>query len=161
MYNPALIFDRYRRLTIASIVTFLVGGFGYYAIEVLYRGFSHVTMWFCGAVCLLGILLIEWTHTESRLIKKALYSALFITVTELLFGLVFNLWLQYNVWDYSDVPLNLFGQISLPFTLLWFLLSIPALLLCRVVLRAAGLPVGRQKPTRSSRTSQGTAMRGT
>ena len=139
MYDPALLFDRYRRLTVAAIAAFFIGGFGYYSIEVLYRGFSHVTMWFCGAICLLGIFAIEWRFRETPIVKRALYSALFITATEFVFGLVFNLWLGLNVWDYSDVPLNLLGQICLPFTLIWYFLSFPASLLCRLIVNAVGI----------------------
>lgn len=141
MYDPALLFDRYRRLTIAAICAFFIGGFGYYSIEVLYRGFSHVTMWFCGAICLLGIFMIEWQKHDAPILKRALYSALFITATEFVFGLVFNLWLGLGVWDYSDMPMNLFGQICLPYTLIWYLLFFPAALLCRLIVRAVGLQV--------------------
>lgn len=42
-----------------------------------------------------------------------------ITGVELVFGLVFNRALGMGVWDYSRVPLNLWGQICLPFTLIW------------------------------------------
>ena len=41
----------------------------------------------------------------------------------------------WNVWDYSDMPLNLYGQICLPFTGLWFLLCIPAFGICRIAER--------------------------
>ena len=139
MYRPDVIFDHYRRLTIAAICSFFVGGSVYYAIEVLYRGYSHVTMWFCGAICLTGILFIERTYAPLPIYKRALYSALFITAVELVFGCVFNLWLGLGVWDYSHIPLNLLGQICLPFTAVWYLLSFPASLLCRVIVGAVGL----------------------
>lgn len=42
-----------------------------------------------------------------------------ITGVELVFGLIFNRALGMGVWDYSRVPLNLWGQICLPFTLIW------------------------------------------
>ena len=139
MYNPAAIFDHYRRLTIAAICAFFVGGTAYVALEILFRGHSHVTMWFCGAICLLGIFFIEWCNSETPIIKRALYSALFITAVEFAFGCVFNLWMGLGVWDYSALPLNLFGQICLPFTVIWYLLAFPAAGLCRIFLRAAGI----------------------
>lgn len=44
-----------------------------------------------------------------------------ITMIELASGIVFNR--NYTVWDYRDAPLNLWGQICLPFTLLWMSVS--------------------------------------
>ena len=58
---------------------------------------------------------------------RALMCAALITAVELLAGCVFNLWLGWRIWDYSKAPLNLWGQICLPFFLLWFLLCIPVL----------------------------------
>ena len=140
MYQPAAIFDHYRRLTIAAIFSFLVGGSVYYALELLWRGHSHITMWFCGAICLFGIFFIEWCYRdETPLVLRALYSALFITLVEFTFGCVFNLWLGLGVWDYSDVPMNLFGQICLPYTLLWYLLAFPAALVSSIIARACGV----------------------
>ena len=66
----------------------------------------------------------------SPLIPRCLAGSAIITGVELLIGSVVNLGLKMNVWDYSNMPLNLWGQICLPFSLLWFFLSIPAMGLC-------------------------------
>ena len=42
-----------------------------------------------------------------------------VTAGCVVFGLIFNCALGMGVWDYSRVPLNLWGQICLPFTLIW------------------------------------------
>ena len=127
-----------RRGLLALFVAFLVGGSAYYALEILWRGHSHVTMWFCGAICLSGILLIECTYSRMPLYKRALFSALFITAVEFVFGCVFNLWLRLDVWDYSEVPFNLLGQICLPYSVMWYFLAFPAALVCRLILFAVG-----------------------
>ena len=46
-----------------------------------------------------------------------------ITVLEFITGCIVNLWLGWNVWDYSNLPLNLLGQICLPFSILWYFIS--------------------------------------
>lgn len=46
-----------------------------------------------------------------------------ITVIEFIIGIVFNIILKENVWDYSNMPLNIMGQICVPFSAIWFLLS--------------------------------------
>lgn len=38
-------------------------------------------------------------------------------------------WFGWNVWDYNNMPLNLLGQICLPFTVLWFFLSAVGIIL--------------------------------
>ena len=62
---------------------------------------------------------LERTQPDLRLALKCLMGAGIITGVELVFGLVFNRALGMGVWDYSRVPLNLWGQICLPFTLIW------------------------------------------
>jgi uncharacterized membrane protein len=52
--------------------------------------------------------------------------SLVITAVEFAVGIVVNIFLGLNVWDYSSVPGNILGQICPAFTLLWFLVSIPA-----------------------------------
>ena len=37
--------------------------------------------------------------------------------------------LHLNVWDYSNMPLNVLGQICLPFSLLWVIIAIGAIIL--------------------------------
>ena len=51
--------------------------------------------------------------------------AAIITAIEFAAGCIVNLWLQMDVWDYSFLPLNLFGQVCLLYTFLWALLCIP------------------------------------
>ena len=53
-----------------------------------------------------------------------LCGAAIISAIELGFGLLFNVRLGMNVWDYSAVPLNFMGQVCLPFALLWGLFGI-------------------------------------
>ena len=49
--------------------------------------------------------------------------AVICTVLELLAGLVLNVWLGLDVWDYSGVPGNFMGQVCPQFTLAWAALS--------------------------------------
>ena len=51
------------------------------------------------------------------------------TVIEFISGLIINVWLGLDVWDYSNLPLNVMGQICLPFSIIWFFMS----LLCIVL----------------------------
>ena len=114
---------------------FLTGGVLYYGLEMVYRGYSHWSMALCGALCFWAIYRINRALPRSPILLCALLSALLITGTELLAGCVFNLWLKLAVWDYRQMPFQLWGQICLPFSCLWFLLGIPVSLLCRWIRR--------------------------
>ena len=52
-------------------------------------------------------------------------------------GFFVNILLAWNVWDYSDQAIHLFGQICPLYSALWFLLCIPCLYLCRAIRRLA------------------------
>lgn len=104
----------------------VIGGLVYMGIETLWRGHSHWSMGVLGGLCfaLIG-LLDEWQeHPPLRL--QMLQGAVIVTVLELLVGLVVNRWLGWNVWDYSDMPFNLWGQVCPQFAVAWFFLSAAA-----------------------------------
>ena len=57
----------------------------------------------------------------------ALIGAAIITSLEFLAGLVVNRLLGWNVWDYSGMPLNVLGQICVPYMLLWIPVAVAAI----------------------------------
>ena len=94
------------------VLLFLVGGFAYGGIEIMSRGYSHISMFVAGGICFILIGLINETKSyEIALIKQMVISAAIITAVELVTGLVVNVWLGLKVWDYSNRPLNFMGQI--------------------------------------------------
>jgi uncharacterized membrane protein len=107
------------------VVIFLLGGFIYYSAEMICRGHSHWSMFIVGGLCLVIIgLLNEGCFPENfGIIPQCIMGAVIITFLELISGIVVNLWLGWDVWDYSNMPLNVMGQICLPFTLLWVVLA--------------------------------------
>lgn len=113
-------------------VVFLFGGSLYCVMELLWRGRTHPSMALCGGLCFSAIYLINDKLRGSNFFKQAFISCIFITTMELVFGFVVNLLMGLDVWDYSRLSYNLLGQICLPFSVIWFLLSMPALLLCRI-----------------------------
>lgn len=109
-------------------ILFLIGGFIYVAIELGFRGHSHWTMFLLGGLCfiLIGGLnnYIPW---EMSIIKQGVIGALIVTSLEFIFGLILNLYLNLGIWDYSNMPFNILGQICLPFSIAWFFLSLVAI----------------------------------
>jgi len=106
------------------LLIYLVGGFGYGGIEMLWRGYTHWTMMLLGGLCFLLIYLIS-TRMQAVWPGRWLACAAVITTLEFLCGCLVNLRLGWEVWDYSHEPGNLLGQICPLFFFLWLLLSIP------------------------------------
>jgi uncharacterized membrane protein len=79
-------------------------------------------MFFAGAIVLSTFYYINKSY-DLPLWQKCIAGMLIITGIELVFGITFNIILKEGVWDYSNMPLNFLGQICVPFSLLWFLLS--------------------------------------
>lgn len=106
------------------IFLFLVGGFVYYAIEIAYRGYSHWTMILLGGICFVALgninNVLSW---KTPLIAQSIIGATIITALEYITGLIVNIKLGWNVWDYSDVPLNIQGQICLLFFIVWIFVA--------------------------------------
>lgn len=106
-----------------NLIIFIIGGLGYGALELLWRGYTHISMVITGGICLLGIRLICNYFKNLSLFNKALLSAFLITAIEAVVGFIVNVKLCLNVWDYSKLPFNMSGQICLLFSFFWFLLS--------------------------------------
>lgn len=113
-----------------GIALFLTGGGLYFVIELLFRGYSHWTMILCGGLCFVLVgCLNEFMNFEMSLVSQMARSALMITAVEFVFGYVLNVCMGLGIWDYSNMPGNILGQICPQFTLLWFFLSLPAIVL--------------------------------
>ena len=102
-----------------------IGGLIYVILELIWRGYSHWTMFLLGGTCfvLLGLIneILDW---DTPLTLQMLIGCTVITVLEFITGCVVNLWLGWNVWDYSDLKFNILGQISLFSSIGWYFISL-------------------------------------
>ena len=107
-----------------EFILFLIGGSIYYLFEILWRGYSHWTMFILGGICFVIIgLLNEQYDYNMPLVEQMFSSMIIITTLEFISGVILNIILKMNIWDYSNLPFNLFGQICIPFMIIWFFLS--------------------------------------
>lgn len=112
------------RYLLKMLILFSIGGICYVIIELLWRGYSHRTMFLLGGACFFALGLInEFYDYEIPLVLQMIFGTIIITALEFLTGCIVNLHFHMNVWNYSSLPYNLLGQICLPYTMLWFLLS--------------------------------------
>lgn len=97
-----------------------VGGCIYYGAELLFRGFSHWTMFVLGGICLVFFAvqgrMVRW---EDPLWRQILRCVVFVVSMEFICGIILNKWMNLGIWDYSRLPFQLFGQICLPFAVIF------------------------------------------
>lgn len=112
-------------------ILFIIGGRLYTWIEILWRGYTHWTMFLLGGLCfvIMGLLNEHIFPWKLSLVAQAVISAIVITVFEFITGCIVNLWLGWQVWDYSSLPFNVLGQICLYYFLLWIPLSMMGIIL--------------------------------
>ncbi|MCI8710837.1 MAG: hypothetical protein HFH23_00865 [Ruminococcus sp.] len=114
-----------------SLVLGTIGGTIYYSLEVIFRGFSHWTMWALGGLCMVffgmqGV----WVNWQDPLWRQVLRCTLFVGCGEFTTGIIVNKWFKLHVWDYSNQPLQLFGQVCVPFLILFSGLCLLGILFC-------------------------------
>ena len=108
----------------------VIGSIIYMNLEILWRGYTHWTMGVLGGICFICLGLInEILSWETPLVLQMLIGSTIITVLEFITGCIVNLWLGWNVWDYSELPYNLLGQISLFSSIGWIGLSLVGIVL--------------------------------
>ena len=127
----------------------LFGGALYYLRELLWRGRSHPSMFLLGGLCFWGLGRVGRLRLSLPL--RALLGAALVTCAEFFSGLLLNLALRWDIWDYSGLPGNLLGQVCLLYAALWVPLSGAGILLSGVLDRLCR----RQAALRRSRRRAG------
>lgn len=108
-----------------DIRIFFLGGLGYGIIELIWRQRTHWTMLLLGGLCFLSLYKLFNRFKDFTLPEKCVMGAGVITAMELVTGCIFNLGMGLTVWNYSRVPLNLWGQVCVIYSTLWGILCIP------------------------------------
>ncbi len=87
-------------------------------------------MFILGGLCfyLIGCIneIIPW---NMPLYQQMAIGMVIITTLEFITGYIVNIKLGWNVWDYSNMPLNIMGQICIPFCTAWYFISFVAIVL--------------------------------
>lgn len=118
-----------RKITEYSIVC-VCGALSYCLIELIWRGFTHWTMALTGGACFLVIYILKREYESTALWKRCLAGCLAITTAELSVGFVVNILLGWQVWSYEGQLFNFHGLVCPLYTALWFLLCVPANIVC-------------------------------
>ena len=117
------------------LILFVIGAGLYFEIELNWRFFANTLPVHWSMPILGGVLFVllgginNWLPWEMPLQMQAVLGAAACTAAEFTAGCILNIWLGLDVWDYSDKPFNLLGQICPQFSLAWLGLSIVAIVL--------------------------------
>lgn len=124
------IMPRFRN-AVLSVLLWFFGGTLYFFIEVAYKTITRHPERISWTMLALAIVLCipveRCGHQLSwgcPLWLQAFFCAILVTIAEFCAGCVLNLWLGLDIWDYSEIPFNLFGQVCLPFFVAWFFLCL-------------------------------------
>ena len=116
-----------------NFALFSFGGVCYGLIEIIWRKYTHWTMVLTGGFCFVVLYRVFARLAHIALWQKCVIGSGIITTIEFFTGCIVNLWAKLDVWDYSGLPANFCGQICLPYSLLWGLLTVPICGICTLL----------------------------
>lgn len=131
-----------------TLFLFIIGFMTYITIEVCWRGYSYPLMGLCGGI---AFVLIDKINDEISwdidILVQGLIGSFIITLMEFIIGTLSLHGVIQQMWNYSNLPFNYKGIICLPFSIIWFFLSIVAVVLADFInyyiLNEDGIPYYR------------------
>lgn len=118
------------RILCKHLTLLVTGGLLYVVLELIWRGHSHWTMFLLGGICfvILGLIneVIPWSMP---LWQQVMVGTCIVTALEFLTGCIVNMWLGWGVWNYSNLPGNIMGQICPQYFAMWIPVSLAGIVL--------------------------------
>lgn len=116
-----------KKILIPYTIIFIISGFIYTALELLWRGYTHWTMFVCAGFCGLAMANINnnWLKFDTDFRIQIVASALVCTLMEFIFGMIFNG--DFTIWDYRGLwgTIHWLGdQVNILFFGVWILISL-------------------------------------
>ena len=106
------------------LIWFILGTL-YFTLEGIWRipkgGYANIVMLPIGGLCGVCVGSINQIPKfyNMKVIYQSIIGALIVTIIEFISGLILNCYIGLGIWDYSNLPFNVLGQICLPFSLIW------------------------------------------
>ncbi|AGK95824.1 putative ABC transporter permease [Clostridium pasteurianum] len=107
-----------------DIILFFIMGALYMVLEGLWRGWTNISMLVVGGLCsfLIGRLNERQGFCNCKMWQQCAIGTAIVLAIEFTSGVILNVWLKLNIWDYSNTWGNLYGQICIPYAVIWFFL---------------------------------------
>lgn len=112
---------RLSNLALHGLFGLIAGGI-YLLIELAWRGYTHWTMLPLAAVIFICAGVLDEVERPPSIWQQVILGTTIATALEFVAGLILNVWLGLGIWDYSNLPGNVLGQICPQFTLAWAVL---------------------------------------
>lgn len=112
---------RLSNLALHGLFGLIAGGI-YLLIELAWRGRTHWTMLPLAAVIFICAGILDEVERPPSIWQQVILGTTIATALEFVAGLILNVWLGLGIWDYSNLPGNVLGQICPQFTLAWAVL---------------------------------------
>lgn len=112
---------RLSNLALHGLFGLIAGGI-YLLIELAWRGYTHWTMLPLAAVIFICAGVLDEVERPPSIWQQVILGTTIATALEFVAGIILNVWLDLGIWDYSNLPGNVLGQICPQFTLAWAVL---------------------------------------
>lgn len=115
------------KTVIINIILFLLGTSFWALVETIFRVIVSHPPTSLITCCIAGVALIiiyNLSKTRINIILSGFFCCGIITVLELIIGVVCNIYLKMNLWNYGGMFLNLFGQICFKYICIWYIISV-------------------------------------
>lgn len=123
-----------KKIILKNVVLFGVGMIAYMLIEQIYRGYTFFEMGICGGIAIIILDKINnYISWDMDILLQGCIGSALITGMEFIIGNLSFAGVLPKMWDYSNVWLNYKGIICLPFSLIWIVLSIWAIMLADAI----------------------------
>ena len=123
-----------KKVILKNVVLFGVGMITYMLIEQIYRGYTFFEMGICGGIAIIILDKINnYISWDMDILLQGCIGSAIITGMEFIIGNLSLAGVLPKMWDYSNVWMNYKGIICLPFSLIWIVLSICAIMLADAI----------------------------
>ena len=114
----------YGKQLIKYLSLFFIMGMIYFTLEGVWRSNANIIMLLIGGICsvLIGLLNEYPQYYKLKIYQQTLIGTFIVLIVEFVSGMFFNVFLEMNLWNYSDTWGNLYRQICIPYTILWMLI---------------------------------------
>lgn len=116
-----------KKIIIPYLIIFVVSGLIYTTLELIWRGYTHWTMFLCAGLC--GLVMANINNNllefDTDFLEQVFCSALCCTAFEFLFGIIFNG--DFSIWDYRGMwgTIHVLGdQVNILFFGIWIVISL-------------------------------------
>ncbi len=106
------------------ILLLTFSGYVYVCLELLWRGYSDISMMFCASICAIPMIVLNNFLTyEADFLLQIIDCTFFATACEWITGLIVNT--DYRIWDYREIwGHSPDGQVCIPYMFLWALIAV-------------------------------------